>query len=135
MSKFGSHRGASSHRGAAASSHRGASTPLAPQRPLFSRISPFAEIFKKEDRFFARGMGHWTKRRLEKEGDDRFGDQHFILLLCHSMKCGSYLSTLLSLHHSPHTLLFGVVVHVESRGGDKIRKDVMLDATVLGLRR
>jgi hypothetical protein len=57
---------------AASSSHRGTSTPLAPQPPLFLHISPFAEILKKEDRFFARGMGHWTKRRL-KEGD-RFGN-------------------------------------------------------------
>jgi hypothetical protein len=41
-------------------------------------------------------MGHYrlASRRLE-EGD-RFGDQHFIILLYHSrMKCGSYLSTLL----------------------------------------
>jgi hypothetical protein len=49
MSKFGSHRGASSHRGAAASSHRGASTPLAPQRPLFSRIF-YSRIFILESR-------------------------------------------------------------------------------------
>jgi hypothetical protein len=116
---------------AASSSHRGTSTPLAPQRPLFLRISPFAEIFKKEDQFFACSMGHWTKRRL-KEGDySRFGDQHFILLLYHSMKCGSYLSTLLSLHHSPHTL-FGVVVHVVSRVVDKMRKLCWMPLCLVG---
>jgi hypothetical protein len=75
-------------------------------------------------------MGHWTKRRL-KEGY-RFGDQHFILLLYHSMKCGSYLSTLLSLHHSrPHTLS-GVVVHVVSRVGDKIRKLCWMPLCLVG---
>jgi hypothetical protein len=40
-------------------------------------------------------MGHYrlaTRRRLEV--GDRLGDQHFSLLY-HSMKCGSYLSTLL----------------------------------------
>jgi hypothetical protein len=74
-------------------------------------------------------MGHWTKRRL-KEGD-RFGDQHFILLLYHSMKCGSYLSTLLRLHHSPHTLS-GVVVHVVRRVGDKIRKLCWMPLCLVG---
>jgi hypothetical protein len=78
-------------------------------------------------------MGHWTKRRL-KEGDyySRFGDQHFILLLYHSMKCGSYLSsTLLSLHHSPHTL-FGVVVHVVSSVVVKMRKLCWMPLCLVG---
>jgi hypothetical protein len=63
-------------------------------------------------------MGHWTKRRLEKEGDDRFGYQHFILLLCHSMKCDSYLSTLLSLHHKGERQ--GTVLVVKARRREKV---------------
>jgi len=66
-------------------------------------------------------------------GDNKFGDQHFILLCHSSMKCGSYLSTLFILYHSPH-IGCGVVAHGSSRVDDKkiFVNEMLASAMVVG---